>query len=214
MFECWLIVLSLNRCLRYLLHTRPDLSFSVGVLSRYMQNPRVSHGTALKQIMRYLRGTCSLGLHYPCKTCTKMLLYSDSSHNIDIDVLNKTRDNSIVFLWSWIHDCNRGSKTGDLVTRTFECGCRRRKQEGGYHSLTINLRLRCLKILCSMVGVSIYIEDFILYENVSRTSKLRCRSYSEWVKRGHSYQFTWKSKIQGDEGPYWSSRCVWWQVQA
>ena len=51
-------------CLRYLLHTRPDLSFSVGVLSRYMQDPRASHGEALKQILRYLRGTCSLGLNY------------------------------------------------------------------------------------------------------------------------------------------------------
>lgn len=27
-------------CLRYLLHTRPDLSFSVGVFSRYMQNQK------------------------------------------------------------------------------------------------------------------------------------------------------------------------------
>lgn len=40
-------------CLRYLLHTRPDLSFSVGVLSRYMQDPKKSHGAALKQILRY-----------------------------------------------------------------------------------------------------------------------------------------------------------------
>ena len=51
-------------CLRYLLHTRPDLSFSVRVLSRYMQEPKVSHGVALKQVLRYLRGTTNLGLMY------------------------------------------------------------------------------------------------------------------------------------------------------
>ena len=38
-------------CLRYLLHTHPDLSFSVGVLSKYMQSPKQSHGAALKQIL-------------------------------------------------------------------------------------------------------------------------------------------------------------------
>lgn len=43
-------------CLRYILHTRPDLSYSVGVLSRYMQQPKESHGAALKQILRYLQG--------------------------------------------------------------------------------------------------------------------------------------------------------------
>lgn len=30
-------------CLRYLLHTRPDLSYSVGMLSRYMERPTSLH---------------------------------------------------------------------------------------------------------------------------------------------------------------------------
>ena len=69
-------------CLRYLLHTRPDLTFSVRVLSRYMQDPKISHGAALKQVLRYLRGTCSLGLHFERNKGLKLEGYSDSSHNV------------------------------------------------------------------------------------------------------------------------------------
>jgi hypothetical protein len=35
-------------CLRYLLHTRPDLSFSVGMASRFMEKPTVKHRSAVK----------------------------------------------------------------------------------------------------------------------------------------------------------------------
>lgn len=69
----------------YLLHTHPHLSFSVGVLSRYMQDPKHSHGSALKQVLRYLRGTCSLALHYPRGKEVKLVGFSDNSHNVDID---------------------------------------------------------------------------------------------------------------------------------
>nr|GEW10137.1 ribonuclease H-like domain, reverse transcriptase, RNA-dependent DNA polymerase [Tanacetum cinerariifolium] len=44
-------------CLRFLLHTRLDLMYSVGVVSRYMQSPRESHARAIKQILQYLKGT-------------------------------------------------------------------------------------------------------------------------------------------------------------
>ena len=74
-------------CLRYLLHTRPDLAYSVGVLSRFMQQPKVSHGAALKQCLQYLRGTTSYGLSFERATSrTKRVIgYSDSSHNVDPD---------------------------------------------------------------------------------------------------------------------------------
>ena len=72
-------------CLRYLLHTRPDLSYSVGVLSRYMQDPRESHGAALKQVMRYLQGTTGYGLVFKKSDKTGLVGYSDASHSVDAD---------------------------------------------------------------------------------------------------------------------------------
>ncbi|KAG7546288.1 Zinc finger CCHC-type [Arabidopsis suecica] len=91
-------------CLRYLLHTRPDLSFCVGVLSRYMQEPKESHGAALKQVLRYLEGTKGYGLIFERKIelrlDTRLIGYSDSSHNVDEDD-GKSTTGHIFYL----HDC-------------------------------------------------------------------------------------------------------------
>ncbi|GKB57704.1 ribonuclease H-like domain, reverse transcriptase, RNA-dependent DNA polymerase [Tanacetum coccineum] len=54
---------SLIGCLRYLLHTRPDLSYSVGLLSRFMQEPREQHMKAIRQVLRYVKGTKDYGNH-------------------------------------------------------------------------------------------------------------------------------------------------------
>jgi hypothetical protein len=53
--------------LRYLVNTRPDLAFSVGVVSRFMEAPSKTHWGAVKQILRYLKGTVSLGCRYASK---------------------------------------------------------------------------------------------------------------------------------------------------
>lgn len=74
-------------CFRYLLHTRPDLSYCVGVLSRYMQSLRESHGVALKQCLRYLKGSTTYGLTFERSTLNarELVGYSDSSYNVDPD---------------------------------------------------------------------------------------------------------------------------------
>ncbi|XP_014506331.1 uncharacterized protein LOC106766087 [Vigna radiata var. radiata] len=48
--------------LRYLCNTRPDICYSVGLISRFMHNPRVSHLNAVKRILRYLKGTYKYGI--------------------------------------------------------------------------------------------------------------------------------------------------------
>lgn len=40
--------------LRYLVHTRPDIAYSVGITSRYMEKPTVKHLIAVKRILRYV----------------------------------------------------------------------------------------------------------------------------------------------------------------
>uniref|UniRef100_A0AAV1V9B0 Reverse transcriptase Ty1/copia-type domain-containing protein n=1 Tax=Peronospora matthiolae TaxID=2874970 RepID=A0AAV1V9B0_9STRA len=37
--------------------TRPDISFAVGYVSRFMENPQEEHWVAVKRIFRYLQGT-------------------------------------------------------------------------------------------------------------------------------------------------------------
>ncbi|KAD3068136.1 hypothetical protein E3N88_36016 [Mikania micrantha] len=72
-------------CLRYLTHTRPDLMYSVGYMSRYMQSPKTSHSQAVKHILRYIRGTTDLGIQYNRNGSTSLVGYSDSSFLVDPD---------------------------------------------------------------------------------------------------------------------------------
>ncbi|XP_071729312.1 uncharacterized mitochondrial protein AtMg00810-like [Rutidosis leptorrhynchoides] len=71
--------------LRYLTCTRPDISFSVGVISRYMEDPKYAHWKALKRISRYIKGTLSLGLYYSVSNEHKLIGYLDSDWRGDVD---------------------------------------------------------------------------------------------------------------------------------
>jgi hypothetical protein len=50
--------------LLYLTHSRPDLSYAVGVVSRFMQEPHELHWKDAKRILRYVQGTITFGIHY------------------------------------------------------------------------------------------------------------------------------------------------------
>ncbi|KAI5315074.1 hypothetical protein L3X38_044250 [Prunus dulcis] len=55
---------SIVGALQYLTFTRPDIAFSVHQVCQFMQNPMVSHFTAVKRILRYLKGTMQFGISY------------------------------------------------------------------------------------------------------------------------------------------------------
>lgn len=48
----------------YLCHTRPDISYALSVVSRYMHGPRDGHLEAAPRILRYLKGTPGKGLWF------------------------------------------------------------------------------------------------------------------------------------------------------
>ncbi|XP_042385789.1 secreted RxLR effector protein 161-like [Zingiber officinale] len=92
-------------CLRYLLHTQSDLSYSVGMASRYMERPTIIHHKAVKQILRYLKGTIYFGLVY-IKGPQEIGIfgYSDSDLVGDLDGRKSTSEMTFYFnesLVSW-----------------------------------------------------------------------------------------------------------------
>ncbi|XP_066350344.1 secreted RxLR effector protein 161-like [Miscanthus floridulus] len=78
---------SLVGSLHYLVHTRPDISFAVGMVSRFMKKPRQEHMAAVKHLLRYIAGTVELELVYPKLSGVDNSLtgYSDSDLGEDSD---------------------------------------------------------------------------------------------------------------------------------
>ena len=64
--------------LLYLTTSRPDISYSVGVCARYQTNPKESHMTALKRIIKYVKTTTNFGVWYSKDTNDVLAGYSDA----------------------------------------------------------------------------------------------------------------------------------------
>lgn len=71
-------------CLMYLsVGTRPDISFAVSELSKYLANPGKAHWTAALHVLRYLKGTAGLGITFTRSGGSPVVLkaYSDFQYN-------------------------------------------------------------------------------------------------------------------------------------
>ncbi|GKB08731.1 ribonuclease H-like domain-containing protein [Tanacetum coccineum] len=69
---------SLAGALQYLTFTRPDISYAVQQVCLFMHDPREPHLSALKRILRYVRGTLSYGLQLYSSTTSSLVAYSDA----------------------------------------------------------------------------------------------------------------------------------------
>jgi transposase InsO family protein len=69
--------------------TRPDLAYVVGVLSRFMSQPRVEHWQVAQQVLRYLAGTVELGILFR-GTEQQVVGYCDADYAGDPDKRRST----------------------------------------------------------------------------------------------------------------------------
>ncbi|XP_047314378.1 secreted RxLR effector protein 161-like [Impatiens glandulifera] len=157
---------SLVGSLRYLTCTRPDIAYSVGIVSRFMEEPNYTHLKAIKRILRYIRGTSSLGLLYSETKEYKLIGYSDSDWCGDIDD-RKSTSGYVFYMgdttFTWI------SKKQPIVTLSTceaeyvaaSCNTKQLKYES-----TTNQQLSWQEIRCTMRGASISMFVSILYGNM------------------------------------------------
>ncbi|CAM8880287.1 unnamed protein product [Rhodiola kirilowii] len=82
--------------------TRPDLAFSISVLSRYMSDPGIKHWEAMKYLLRYLLGTKGLGLVYRNhEPMAGIVGYVDSDYASNRD----NRKSTTTFYFTWNGKC-------------------------------------------------------------------------------------------------------------
>jgi hypothetical protein len=63
--------------LLYLTHSISDLSYALGAISRFMQEPHELHLKAAKRILRYVHGTITFGIHYATDSTLDLIWFID-----------------------------------------------------------------------------------------------------------------------------------------
>lgn len=70
--------------------TRPDISFAVGNVSRYMERPSAAHVNAMKRILKYVGGTKDMGICFDHGTDVRFCGYSDADYAGDVETRRST----------------------------------------------------------------------------------------------------------------------------
>ncbi|XP_066396336.1 uncharacterized mitochondrial protein AtMg00810-like [Miscanthus floridulus] len=71
----------------YLLHTRLDIAFAMGYISRFMEDPREDHWAMVKQMLRYVKGMVDQGIIFPKigRSRLQLTVFNDVDMVGDID---------------------------------------------------------------------------------------------------------------------------------
>ncbi|XP_066316492.1 secreted RxLR effector protein 161-like [Miscanthus floridulus] len=91
----------------YLVHTRPDIAFAMGHVSRFMEDPREDHWATVKRLLHYIKGTVDQEIVFPKTSGSRLQLtvFSDADIAGDIDGRRSTSGMLIFLKWapiSWM----------------------------------------------------------------------------------------------------------------
>lgn len=81
--------------LLYLTHSKPDLSYVLGTISRFMQELHELYWKAAKHILRYVHGTITFGIHYAAKSTLDLIRLTDFGQDANSTNKNSTSGYSL-----------------------------------------------------------------------------------------------------------------------
>ncbi|CAI9762466.1 unnamed protein product [Fraxinus pennsylvanica] len=76
--------------------SKPDLAYSISVLSRYMANPGETHWDAMKWLLRYIKGTSNLGIQFR-KQAESVILKGFTDSDYAGDRINRKSTSSYMY---------------------------------------------------------------------------------------------------------------------
>ncbi len=143
-----------------MISTRPDISYSVGVLSRFMQAPKELHLRYLKRLLRYVKTTIEYSLVYTTSDKVKKTLIGYTDSDYASDVTDRKSTSGYIFKYgdctiSW-NSCKQ--KIVSLSSTEAEyIGLTNAAKEAIWYSQM----LKELKKFCKKIEV--FCDDIILY---------------------------------------------------
>jgi hypothetical protein len=69
----------------HLTHSRPNIAYSISIMSRFMARPQIPHLQVVKRIFRYVKGTSNYGILFRKRTPKVLTSSVDSDYTSYLD---------------------------------------------------------------------------------------------------------------------------------